>query len=268
MSTEESKRDSTLRAMASNGTHYTMSYDFYTKRWLSNSSFNPPQEIDRATVTHVVSYKHRPYERSSECVVHGVYVSKKEAEDEANRMRSGGAKYADHEEYDEISDVNVTEHKLKSSVDVAKTQSSGGKEKRELICEPDLMNTLGNIYMQVFADERYHSLSDDVKRHLAASLTGNMTLYETPIDHIEVDVTKSDALVCRYWRWMFNGAEEPSTYSSLDKLCLDYIVSSAREIIQEEGTQAVCASAPTEVSNLDDARKLIKALHRAAFHPN
>ena len=48
-----------------------------------------------------------------QCVVHGVYASKKEAEDEAERVRSGGAKYADHEEYDEISDVNVTEHRLK-----------------------------------------------------------------------------------------------------------------------------------------------------------
>lgn len=67
---------------------------------------------------------------------------------------------------------------------------------------------------------------------------------------------------------MFNGAEEPPTHSSLDKLCLDYIVNAAREIIQEEGAQAVCESVLEEVRNLDDARKLIKALHRAAFHPN
>ena len=114
-------RDSTLRALASNGTHHTLSYDFYAKRWLSNSSFNPPpgaephgfSEIDRAIVTNVVSYKLRPYERSSECVVHGVYASKKEAEDEAERVRKGGAEAAGHGEDDEITDVYVTEHKLK-----------------------------------------------------------------------------------------------------------------------------------------------------------
>ena len=108
-----SKDRNSLREMAANGRHYTMSYDFYANRWLSSS--DPHPEIDRSTgqVTHVVSYKHRPYERTCECVVHGVYESKKDAEDEAERLGKGGAVGAGLCEYDEITDVCVTEHKLK-----------------------------------------------------------------------------------------------------------------------------------------------------------